>query len=173
MDVARGGSVQQGHRSRYQKERGPTALPKSVRQRPDSAGGCRSANRRDYCGDAGRHLDGHVLRGAPGSLLRCRHRGGPWSHVRRRLGHEGRKAGGRDLLDLLAARLRQHRARRSATGATSGLRHGPRRYRGRGRAHASRRARHRLYAEHSWDDRYRSQGRQRDARTAALGDAEE
>ena len=58
----------------------------------------------------------------------------------------GRQAGGRDLLDLPAARLRPDRPRRLPAEAERGVRDGPRRPGGRRRPHPPRRLRHLLPA---------------------------
>ena len=82
----------------------------------------------------------------PGALLRRRHRRAAGGPVRRRARARGRQAGGGDLLDLPAARLRPDRPRRLPAAAERRLRDGPGGARGRRRAHPPRRLRHRLPA---------------------------
>ena len=79
-------------------------------------------------------------------LLRRGHRGGTRGAVRLRHGDDGLPPGVRDLLDLPAARLRLHRARRGAAGFAGDLLHGPRRALGPGRPDAPRPVRYRLRA---------------------------
>ena len=80
------------------------------------------------------------------ALLRRRHRRAAGDPVRRRAGARGGQAGGGDLLDVPAARLRPDRARRVPAEAERGVRDGPRRAGRRRRADPPRRVRHRLPA---------------------------
>ena len=74
------------------------------------------------------------------------HRRAAGDPVRRRAGARGRQAGGGDLLDVPAARLRPDRPRRLPAEAERRLRDGPRGARRRRRADPPRRLRHRLPA---------------------------
>ena len=94
----------------------------------------RRARGRHHRGDELRHRPEHPPEGDARALLRRRHRRAAGGAVRRRALAAGREAGGRDLLDLPATRLRPDRPRRLPAEAQRGLRDGPRRARRRRRA---------------------------------------
>src|SRR2546422_7955861 len=124
--------------------------------------------RGDHGGDAVGDGDQRVPEEVAGSLLRRRDRGGARHHVRRGPGDAGRPARGRDLLDLPAARLRQHRARRRDPAAARDLLSRPRRDGGRGRPDAHGLVRHRLPARGAELHRHGPPGRSGADRAAAV-----
>ena len=100
----------------------------------------------DHGGDAERHGHRRIRQGASGAVLRRRHRRGARGDVRRRHGDARRSARRRDLLDVPAARLRQHHPRRGDPVAAGDLLHGSRGPRRRGRRDAHGPVRHRVHA---------------------------
>ena len=102
------------------------------------------------------------------SILRRRDRGGACDHVRRRTRDTGHPTRRCDLLDVPAARLRQHYPRRRHSGSPGDLLPGPRRHGGRRRPDAYGPLRHRLSARRPEHDGDRATGRQRADRIAAL-----
>ena len=104
-------------------------------------GGARPAAGRHHAGDARGLGPRALLAGVPGPLLRRRHRRAARGHLRRRARLRGHEAGGRDLLDVPAARLRPADPRRRAAEPAGGVRDRPRRHRRRRRRDAHRRLR--------------------------------
>ncbi|CAA9322347.1 MAG: 1-deoxy-D-xylulose 5-phosphate synthase, partial [uncultured Gemmatimonadaceae bacterium] len=155
-----------GHRQAAARVHREPGLHRGVRP------GARGARRREpegrhhHGGDAGGHGHGGVRQGAPRPLLRRGDRRGTRGDLRRGAGHAGGAPGGGHLLHVLAARVRQRRARRGDPAAAGGVRDGPRRARGRGRRDAHGAVRHRLHAGRARDDGDRAQGRPRDAGAA-------
>ena len=125
------------------------AVHVGLRQRAGGRVQARRARGRHHGRDELRHRPEHPPEGAAGALLRRGHRRAARDPVRRGAGARGRQAGGGDLLDLPAARLRPDRPRRLPPGPERGVRDGPRRPGGRRRAHAPRRLRHLLPAPRS------------------------
>src|SRR5712691_1756758 len=105
-----------------------------------------SRPRGDHGGDAVGDGDERVPEEVARPLLRRRDRRGPRHHVRRGSRDAGRPARGGDLLDLPAARLRQHRARRRDPAAAGDLLSRPRRHGRRGRPDAHGAVRYRVPA---------------------------
>ena len=125
---------------------GAARLHAGVRRGAGRRGRPRRARDRHHRGDELGHRAEHAPARAARPLLRRRHRRAAGDPVRGRAGPAGLQAGGGDLLDVPAARLRPDRPRRLPAEAQRGVRHGPRRAGRRRRAHPSRRVRHRLPA---------------------------
>ncbi len=109
-----------------EKSSGPDLLadlrPVAVRH-----GRARSAHHRHHSGDARRLGTGRVLQALPRTLLRRRDRRTARGDLRRRARGGGLATGGRDLLDLPAARLRPADSRRGAAEPAGGVRRRSRR----------------------------------------------
>ena len=134
---------------------GQADLHAGVRRLAVRHGGGGSAPRRHHAGDARRLRPRALLAGVPEALFRRRHRGTACRHVRRRSRVRGHEAGGRDLLDVPAARVRPADPRRRAAEPAGDVRDRPRRDRRRRRRDAPRRIRSflpALPAEHDGDD---------------------
>ena len=115
----------------------------------------RCATGRHHPGDARRLGHGALRRGVPAALPRRRHRRAARADLRRRTGLRGHEAGGGDLLDLPAARLRPADPRHRAAEPAGDARHRPRRPGRRRRRDAPGRLRSflsDLHSQHGGDD---------------------
>jgi 1-deoxy-D-xylulose-5-phosphate synthase len=109
------------------KASGPPTWTQVFRRRHHRAGEGARRLRRDHGRDALGHRDQHFPEGVAGAVLRHRHRRGTRGHLRGRSRHPGCAADRRHLLDVPAARVRQHHPRRRGAAAARDLRDGPRR----------------------------------------------
>ena len=101
-----------GHRAQ---ERRQADLHADLRRLAVRHGGARRPPDRHHAGDARRLGAGALLAGVSRPLFRRRHRRAARGHLRRRPRLRGPQAGGGDLLDLPAARLRPADPRRRAS----------------------------------------------------------
>ncbi len=135
------------------KDDGPGVLA-GVRPVAVRHGRARSAHRRHHARDARRLRPGRVLEALSRPLFRRRHRRAARRDARGRHGLRRTAAGGRDLFDVPAARLRPVDPRRRAAGIAGGLCDRPRRTGRRRRRHAPGRVRPvipALHPEHGGD----------------------
>ena len=107
---------------------GPSAsVHQGLRRSARARGTARRSGARHHRRDELRHRPEHPPARASRPLLRRRHRRAAGGAARLRPGAPGLPAGGRDLLDLPAARLRPDRPRRLPAEAERHVRDGPRR----------------------------------------------
>ena len=140
-------------RRRHQEvQRRQAHLHPGVRRLAVRHGAARLAPGRHHAGDARRLGPGALRAGVPRPLFRRRHRRAARGDLRRRARLRGPEAGGGDLFDLPAARLRPADPRRVHPESAGRVRARPRRAGRRRRRHAQRRVRSRLPALHAQPD---------------------
>ena len=145
--------------------RGPDHLHAGVRRGARGLGPTRRTRHRHHGGHGGRYGTRSSPADLPGALLRRGDRRGARRRLRRGPGCRGKASGGGHLLDVPAEGLRPDHPRRLPAGSARGLRRGPSRPGGRGRAHPPWGLRPFLPAHHPRPHRVRSQGRSRTAAT--------
>ncbi len=117
------------YRERQDREEGRRAQVTlgSLRRCADRLSGKRFSHHRDHRRDAGWHAAREISQALSGAVFRRRDRRSARGLFCGRRGDVGTAADRRDLLDLLAARLRSDRARRRRAESARHLLHGPRR----------------------------------------------